>query len=82
MWNDGVLSDDFIGEGGFALTKVRKPTAGRIDTECEIYGNGEFVGSVQFEIDFLLEEECKNHPEVLAPDTTGTCIVRPKSAVL
>lgn len=76
------MSDDFIGEGGFSLTKVRKPTVGKMDTECEIYGDGDFVGTVNFEIDFLLEEDCKDHPEVVAPDTTGTCVVRPKSAVL
>lgn len=29
-----------------------------MDTECEIYGEGEFVGSVNFEIDFLLDEGC------------------------
>lgn len=76
------MSDDFLGEGGFALTKVRKPTVGRIDAECEIYGDGEFVGSVNFLIDFILEKDSENHPEVLAPDTTGTCIIRPKSALL
>jgi hypothetical protein len=40
------------------------------------------MGTVNFSLKFKLEDECKNHPEVLAPDTIGTFNVWPKGAVL
>lgn len=39
MWNKNLItSDDFMGEGGFALTKVRKGTDSKIDATCILYG--------------------------------------------
>lgn len=53
-----------------------------MDAKCEIYGEGEHVGTIELELEFILDPDCKNNKEVLAPDTTGTAIVRPKSATL
>lgn len=59
------------------MTKVRKGTNGKVDAKCELYGDGEHVGTVELELEFELDPDCKNNAEVLAPDTTGTCIVCP-----
>ncbi|KRX05954.1 C2 domain [Pseudocohnilembus persalinus] len=83
VWDKNVIqSDVFIGEGGFALTKVRKGTNGKVDQSCTIFGKKQDIGTVEFSLEFELDQECKNHPEVVAPDTTGQVILRPKSANL
>jgi len=40
------------------------------------------MGEVFIVISFLLLPECEKHPEVLAPDTIGKVILRPKKATL
>lgn len=40
------------------------------------------MGEVQIVYWFDLLDECKNHPEVIAKDVTGKCVVRPKKATL
>lgn len=40
------------------------------------------MGVVHFSIAFELEKGCENHPEVLAPDTTGQLMVKVTSATL
>lgn len=83
VWNKNLLSDSFIGEGGFALTKVRQGTKGdKIDQSFLIYGKMEEIGEVFISLEFELDEKCKNHPEVLAPDTKGEVLVKPQKATL
>lgn len=40
------------------------------------------MGYLRISIKFQLDKGCENHPEVLAPDTTGKFILWPKSATL
>lgn len=78
-----MLTDTFIGEGGFALTKIRQGTNGdKIDQSFLIYGKSEEIGEVFIQLEFQLDEQSKNHPEILAPDQRGQVIVRPHKASL
>ena len=72
MWNKNTISnDDFIGEGGFALTKVRKGTAGKVDSSCVIFGKSKEIGVIEVSLEFELDPATARHPEILAPDVTG-----------
>lgn len=78
-----ILSDELIGEGGFSLTKARAGTNGRtVYTKSHIFLKGFDNGTVEFGLQFDLDEDCKDHPETKTPDTTGQFILRPKSALL
>lgn len=83
VWNKNLISDQFIGEGGFALTKVRAGTNGdKVDQSFLIYGKMEEIGEVFIALEFALDEKSKNHPEVIAPDMRGQVLVKPQRATL
>jgi len=44
-----------LGEGGFALTKVRKGTNGKVDATCVIFGKSKEIGTVEFALEFELD---------------------------
>jgi hypothetical protein len=72
VWNKNLIQkDSIIAEGGFSLTKVRKGGNLKLDQQCYVYGQGIQMGVVNLSISFELEKGCENHPEVVAPDTTG-----------
>ena len=72
------MKDSFIGEGGFSLCKVRKGLDQKVDEKCILYGREKEIGVINFTLKFKLDEDCKKHPEVLAPDTLGTFNIWPK----
>jgi hypothetical protein len=42
-----VASDEFIGEGGISLLRVREGTEEKIEIRKPIYGKGEEIGDVR-----------------------------------
>ena len=76
-----ISSDTFIGEGAYSLCLGRKGEE-EVEKTFRIFNKGKGIGNVRVIYKVNLDEDCKEHPEVKAPDTSGTLTVKPKKAYL